>query len=83
MDVNTGSWKKGLIADIFSKDESKAICSISLSRMGAQDKMIWDHSNKVIFSVKSAYHLEHSRLRARKDLQILLLLRVDGNQYGR
>lgn len=42
------------------------ICSIPLSRLGPVDKMMWSDSTKGSFSVKSAYHLEHSRVRAGK-----------------
>lgn len=66
IDVSTSTWKTNLIEDIFLNDEADAIYSIPLSRLGAEDKVMWGYTNKGVFFVKSAYHLEHSRIRVGK-----------------
>lgn len=63
IDESSGSWKKRLLEDIFIKNEAVAICSIPISIFGAKDKVVWGCTYKGAFSVKSAYHLEHSRIR--------------------
>lgn len=55
-----------MINEIFSPKEVEVIYSIPLSKMGVEDKLIWEFSNNGIFPVKNAYHLAHSRKRCMK-----------------
>ncbi|XP_042958179.1 uncharacterized protein LOC122293762 [Carya illinoinensis] len=66
IDESTGHWKTLLISKIFSAEDVEAICCIPLSRLGSEDRMKWGYSHNDLFSVRSAYHLEHSRLIADK-----------------
>ncbi|XP_042964706.1 uncharacterized protein LOC122298928 [Carya illinoinensis] len=60
-----GKWNEELINEIFNKEEAEAIGNIPLSKMGTKDKMRWGCPQNGLFSVKSAYHLEYSRIRAK------------------
>lgn len=49
--------------EVFCVEKAEIVCSIPISQSGLLDKQIWAPSKNVIFSVKSAYHLELSRKR--------------------
>ncbi|XP_042969115.1 uncharacterized protein LOC122301804 [Carya illinoinensis] len=66
IDGYTGHWKTELISKVFSAEDAEAICCIPLSRMGSEDRMKWGFSSNGLFSVRSAYHLEHARVIAEK-----------------
>ena len=49
-------WRSGLIAAKFHKDDVDAILRIPLSHRQASDAMIWLHTKKGVYSIKSGYH---------------------------
>ncbi|XP_035546588.1 uncharacterized protein LOC118348634 [Juglans regia] len=59
-----GEWNTLLIRNIFNKEEADQICSIPVSSMEVEDRLVWGPSKKGIFSVRSAYHLEMERKQA-------------------
>ena len=50
-------WRSDLIAAKFHKDDVDAILRIPLSHKQALDAMIWLHTKKGVYSVKSGYHV--------------------------
>jgi hypothetical protein len=62
IDQNTRMWKAGLISEIFLEDEAALICSIPLSPLPVEDRIIWQGTKNGIFSVRSAYFLELENL---------------------
>lgn len=52
------SWNRGLITQLFSKNESDTILKIPLSLCGVEDKIVWWPVKNGFFSLKSAYFLE-------------------------
>lgn len=60
IDANTSWWKEHVIRQIFKQEEAEVICSLPLSRMGAEDQLVRGYTSKGNFSIKSAYHLEHT-----------------------
>lgn len=53
----TEEWKIQELKRYVSKQDLKAISSIPLSKLDHPDKLIWHHSKKGIYSVKSGYHV--------------------------
>lgn len=56
------TWNRPLIAQIFSHEEAETICNIPLSLLGAIDKISWWPAYNGLFSIKSTYALETSRI---------------------
>lgn len=46
----------------FQCEEANDVCSIPLSMWGSKDILMWSPLNNGLFSFKSVYHLEHSRM---------------------
>lgn len=57
LDEETKEWKRALVDEIFNKEEAIQIISIPRSRLGAEDKLIWEFTKDGRFIVRSAYHL--------------------------
>lgn len=63
IDEETRQWKVSLVNEIFSMEEAEAIRNIPLNMTVAEDIKICGTSEKCIFSVKNAYHVELKRER--------------------
>lgn len=63
IDPYTKTWNEVLIRNVFSNEESDIILRIPLSKLGSSDKQIWGHTKDVVFTVRSAYHLDVNRKR--------------------
>lgn len=63
IDEETRQWKVSLLNELFSIEEAEAIRNIPLSMTGAKNMKIWGTSEKGIFTVKNAYHIELKRER--------------------
>jgi len=62
IDQGSGCWFFTLIHSIFELVEADAVCAMSLSPFRGPDKLVWSGSKfGLLFSVKSAYHLELQR----------------------
>lgn len=59
-------WNEDLIHSIFEKEKAINICSIPLSKMGFEDKIIWGYTNVGKFTARSSYNAKHMRRRSRK-----------------
>ncbi|KAL0395125.1 UNVERIFIED_CONTAM: putative mitochondrial protein [Sesamum latifolium] len=57
IDSGYGDWDGDKIGALFWPIDRDIILSISISRAGDEDIIIWHFSNNGIFSVRSAYHL--------------------------
>lgn len=55
------SWDAELIDQVMNEEEAKVICSLPLSRLGSEDKLIRGMSRSGLFNVKSAYYLAVKR----------------------
>ncbi|KAF5481359.1 hypothetical protein F2P56_002016 [Juglans regia] len=64
--ISEGKWNKQLIERIFTQEEVEQICSIPISRLNSEDKMIWGGTKKGQFSVSSAYQMEMNKKEALK-----------------
>ncbi|XP_035551510.1 uncharacterized protein LOC118349853 [Juglans regia] len=61
LDQSGSSWNENLVREIFLKEEAEQICSLPVSKLGSEDKLIWGPSKRGLFTVKSAYYLEQER----------------------
>ncbi|XP_042972682.1 uncharacterized protein LOC122304475 [Carya illinoinensis] len=59
-------WDEALIHDIFEEGEANQICSIPISKMGVEDRIIWIYTKDGLFTVRSAYHVDMDRKRKRE-----------------
>lgn len=41
IDLDTSSWYKGLIYQMFSQEEAYVICGLPISYLDARDKLVW------------------------------------------
>ncbi|KAL0437450.1 UNVERIFIED_CONTAM: hypothetical protein Sradi_0452900 [Sesamum radiatum] len=57
IDLNTGEWDSATVSAIFWPIDYELILNIPLSRLGAEDLVMWHYANNSLFSVRSAYHL--------------------------
>lgn len=55
------SWDEELIFQVLNEEEARTVCSLPLSKLGSEDKLIWGMSSNGLFSVKSAYYLAVQR----------------------
>jgi hypothetical protein len=61
IDPNTGWWNIQLVHSTFTPEEAERICGVALCSPNFEDTLIWSSTPTGIFSVKSAYHIEHKR----------------------
>ena len=61
IDPITKEWNAPLVRQVFMEEEAKLICNIPLSRHQRKDKLIWGVLSSGLFTVRSAYFLEHER----------------------
>jgi len=61
IDLGSGWWNFDLIQAIFYVEEAARICSLVISPLKHDDKLVWTSSKNGCFSVRSAYHLEMNR----------------------
>jgi hypothetical protein len=54
-------WNIPLVKSIFNQEEAGLICNIPLSRYNQPDKLIWRAANSGMFTVRSAYFIEHEK----------------------
>ncbi|KAF5443039.1 hypothetical protein F2P56_035634 [Juglans regia] len=59
--ITSGEWNEPFIKSIFYKGEAEHIWSLPISRMEAEDKLIWGYTKKGVFAVNSAYQMEMKR----------------------
>lgn len=64
IDSDIGTWKRDLIGQIFSLEESSAIYNIPISLFETPDKLIWRTATNDLFLVKLAYHLDMTRIKS-------------------
>lgn len=65
IDEITKGWNLDLVHQLFKLEEATIISNISLSHLGAPDKIYWLNSKYGLFLVGSAYYLEVERNRRR------------------
>ena len=56
LDAGRG-WDSELVHSIFENNDSRAICSIPLSKSQTSDSLIWHYSNSGLYTVKSCYRM--------------------------
>jgi hypothetical protein len=61
IDPITKDWKVHLVRQIFREEEAELICNIPLSKHQQKDKLIWEATTSGLFTVWSAYFLEHEK----------------------
>ncbi|KAK8609542.1 hypothetical protein V6N13_061990 [Hibiscus sabdariffa] len=57
VDISTGSWKYGVIEDLFEENIEVRIHSIPLSSLDLPDELIWRHDGAGVYTAKSGYRL--------------------------
>jgi hypothetical protein len=72
IDKDLKVWNKGLLENIFSKEERKLILSLPISHTGQEDVQLWRGTYTGTFTVRSAYHMHKHKERE-------LLERVGGS----
>ena len=55
IDSSTRQWNVTLIANMFNQHDVEQICSIPISRTGANDVLVWHYEESGVYSVKSGY----------------------------
>ena len=58
IDQHNGSWDEQLIKDIFLPIDANNILAIPLSPHLQEDFVAWYKTKNILFSVRSAYHIE-------------------------
>lgn len=75
IDKENRRWNENFINEIFKRDEAEQICSVPISKFGAQDKLMQGHTKNGIYSIKSAYYVEHIR----RTMKVVTLIENDAN----
>lgn len=60
IDDQNHCWKLNLLQQIFFPAEIHAITTIPISSVAREDKLVQSPTKNGLFSVRSAYHLQHS-----------------------
>lgn len=50
-----GKWRKNVIEQCFNNEEALIILSMSLSKFGCHDRIIWHYTHNKMYSVKFGY----------------------------
>lgn len=61
IDINTITWKDGLLRQLFSPIDVDRIKNIPISRRLPNDKLVWEHTKNGIYSVKFGYWVRRRR----------------------
>lgn len=77
-----GYWRRELIEEILGEEMVNIIYNIPFSKMGLDDRLIWEATINGKFTVKSVYYLELKRKRREKGPQVASLRKVYGEKYG-
>ena len=65
MDLELRCWNRELIMTKFHRDDAEAILQIPLSKRQVVDSVMWLHTTRGIYSVKSGYYVTTQILRGR------------------
>lgn len=59
-------WNRDILAELFGEELSDEICLLPFSKMGHNDKLVWEASTDGKYSASSVYLLELRRIRREK-----------------
>jgi hypothetical protein len=66
LDDDTNWWNVSLVKEVFTVEETEAICCVPVCPRSSEDKLEWAHTKTGEYSVKSGYHLAKERFKVDK-----------------
>ncbi|KAB2625356.1 ribonuclease H protein [Pyrus ussuriensis x Pyrus communis] len=63
IDSSLGQWRNDIMTTCFSSEEARCILSMTLSKFGWRNKLIWHYTKGGVYSVKTGYYIAQDRNR--------------------